>query len=87
MYHKERTTNAFGPTVCESKQIIVIPSIHAPELESLLDIGMITLSGMERSAKHWRQLLEKAGLELVNIRAPTKEENGNTSMIEAVLVK
>ncbi|KAI9658360.1 MAG: hypothetical protein M1821_002493 [Bathelium mastoideum] len=64
---------------------IVIPNVNASALESLLDIGMITLSGMERSEKHWRQLLNKAGLRILNIRNPTREENESASIIEAVL--
>ena len=52
---------------------------------SLLDVGMMTLAGMERTEKHWRKLLNTAGLQLISIRHPSREENESASVIQATL--
>ena len=64
---------------------IVIPDRGASAMEALLDIGMITLAGMERTEKHWRQLLQSVGLKITSIRSSTREENESASVIEAIL--
>ena len=64
---------------------MVVPDREASALNALLDIGMMTLAGMERTEKHWRQLLQSVGLRIASIRNSTREENESASIIEAVL--
>ena len=64
---------------------MVLPNIGASLFDSLLDIGMMTWAGMERTERHWQELLQPLGLEIVSIRHPTREENESASIIEATL--
>ena len=48
----------------------VLPSMGASAYSSLLDINMITLAGIERTDRHWRELLEGVGMKVVNIKVP-----------------
>ena len=62
-----------------------MPDRGASAMEALFDIGMITLAGMERTEKHWRQLLQSVGLKITSIRSSSREENESASVIEAIL--
>ena len=42
----------------------ILPEVGASVASSLLDICMITTAGIERTAKHWRTLLEGVVLEI-----------------------
>ena len=64
---------------------MVLPDTGASLLGSLLDVGMITLAGMERTESHWRKLLNTVGLQLISIRHPSRKENKSASVIEATL--
>lgn len=64
---------------------MVLPDTGASLLGSLLDVGMMTLAGMERTERHWRKLLNAVGLQLMSIRHPSREENESASVIEATL--
>ena len=48
----------------------VLPSVGAPAFSSLLDINMIATAGIERTDRHWRELLEGVGLRVLNIEVP-----------------
>jgi hypothetical protein len=61
----------------------VLPNVGASIFGSLMDINMIAISGIERTERHWRELLEGEGLEFKRILAP-KSGRGN-SVIGAVL--
>jgi hypothetical protein len=65
---------------------IVLPNTSVPLLYSLLDLQIMTIAGMERSEKQWRELFNAAGLRISNIRSPSRQENETASIIEAVLV-
>ena len=60
-----------------------LPNMGAPLFAAGLDLSMMILhSGMERSEKQWRALLEEVGLEIIGIWPPPG--NGD-AIIEAVL--
>ena len=59
----------------------VLPSVGALAFSSLLDINMIATAGIERTDRHWRELLEGVGLRVLNIEVPTMGDG----IIEAVL--
>jgi hypothetical protein len=61
----------------------VLPNIGASLFGSLLDINMIALSGLERTERHWRELLEQQGLEVTCILPPPSGRGD--SFIEAIL--
>lgn len=64
---------------------MVLPNVGASLFGSLLDVGMMTLAGMERTERRWRELLGSVGLRVVDIRNPSREENESASVIEAIL--
>ena len=66
---------------------MALPNAGASRFGALLDVGMMTLAGMERTERNWRELLESVGLRIMNIRNPTREENESASVIEAILVE
>ena len=66
---------------------MVLPDIGASLFGALLDVGMMTLAGTERTERHWRQLLHSLGLQISRIRHPTRDENESASIIEAVLAE
>ncbi|TVY82819.1 Demethylsterigmatocystin 6-O-methyltransferase [Lachnellula suecica] len=61
----------------------VLPNVGASVFGALMDINMIALSGIERTERHWRELLESEGLEVKRI-LPSKPGRSD-SVIEAVL--
>ena len=63
----------------------VVPDIGAPLFNALMDIGLITIGGGERTESEWRELLESAGLKLVSIQGPEVADSGRDSLIEAML--
>lgn len=63
----------------------VLPNRGTSLFESLLDIGMMTLGGLERTERHWRELLSSVGLEVIHITRPKPGEGGSDSIIKAVL--
>lgn len=64
---------------------MVLPDTGASLLGSLLDVGMMTVAGMERTERQWRKLLNTVGLQVMSIRHPSREENESASVIEAAL--
>ena len=83
----KNTVSAMSPTSRIVIADIVLPNVGASVLGALLDVGMMTLAGMERTERNWRELLESVGLRVINIRNPTREENESASIIEATLVE
>ena len=45
----------------------VLPNIGASAYQSLLDINMMPLAGIERTDRHWRELLQSVGLKVVTM--------------------
>jgi hypothetical protein len=62
----------------------VLPNTGAGAFESLLDINMMPLSGIERTERHWRELLEGAGLRVVKVERG-KEGGSRNCVLEAIL--
>lgn len=60
----------------------VLPSVDAPLYWALMDIQMMGISGLERTEKQWRNLLEGEGLRIVKIW--TSKAN-DEFVLEAVL--
>lgn len=61
----------------------VLPDTDTALFPATLDIQMMGLhAGMERSEKHWKALLDSAGLEVVKI---WQEVRGGEGVIEARL--
>lgn len=77
----QHTVDAMSP---ESSLLIddwVLPDVHAPVAGGTYDIMMLMLlSGMERSEKQWKALLESLGLEVKNI---WRKEGVGEGVIEA----
>ncbi|TEY85897.1 hypothetical protein BOTCAL_0010g00370 [Botryotinia calthae] len=63
----------------------VLPDMGASVFGSLLDINMMPLSGIERTEKHWKKLLEGEGLKVVNIQWPDTSGGSRDCVLEAVL--
>lgn len=61
----------------------VLPNFGASLAASLLDINMMALSGIERTERHWKQLLEVDGLRVTKIIPP--QDGRGDSIIEVVL--
>ena len=62
----------------------VLPNVGATLGSVLLDINMMTIGGMERTERQWRDLLESERLKIVQIREPRSGE-GSDGLVEAVL--
>lgn len=81
----QQTVKAMMPNY--SKLLIhemVVPDVGATMTHAMLDIAMMVFGGgKERTAQQWRQLLELAGLEVVEIW-PGPEGNA-AGLIEAML--
>lgn len=61
----------------------VLPDRDCPLTMAGLDWGMMYLhSGMERSERQWRDLLQTQGLKVLCVH---REEGGDSSIIEAML--
>ena len=45
----------------------VLPNVGASVYQSLLDINMMPLAGIERTDRHWRELLQSVGLKVVKM--------------------
>ena len=52
----------------------VLSNTSALLFGSVLDIGRMTLPDMDRTERHWQELLSSVGLCILNIRHPTREE-------------
>ncbi|KAM0162898.1 hypothetical protein ACHAPG_001605 [Botrytis cinerea] len=63
----------------------VLPDMGASVYGSLLDINMMALSGIERTEKQWKKLLEGEGLKVVNIQWPATSGGSRDCVLEAVL--
>ncbi|KAF7874755.1 hypothetical protein EAF04_001930 [Stromatinia cepivora] len=63
----------------------VLPDVGASVIGSLLDINMMPLSGIERTEKHWRMLLEGEGLKVVKVQWPVAAGGSRDCVLEAVL--
>ncbi|PYH91832.1 S-adenosyl-L-methionine-dependent methyltransferase [Aspergillus ellipticus CBS 707.79] len=60
----------------------VLPDTHVPLLQASLDIQMMSIgSGVERSERQWREMLDEAGLE---VRGIWSGNPGMESVVEAV---
>ncbi|KAF5862076.1 hypothetical protein ETB97_012141 [Aspergillus alliaceus] len=60
----------------------VLPSVDAPLYWALMDIQMMGISGLERTERQWRDLLESEGLQIVKIWASKAKDE---FVIEAAL--
>lgn len=58
---------------------LVLPNVGAAQYDTLMDINMMELGGMERSGDQWRELLAKVGLEIQSI---TKAKLGDRCVLE-----
>lgn len=85
----ENITPALAPSSRVVIQDQVVPTTGATLLNVGVDIAMMIFSGMERTEKQWKALLESAGLEIVRILPPEPhpKEIAFFSTIEAVLKK
>ncbi|KAF7954945.1 uncharacterized protein EAE97_000204 [Botrytis byssoidea] len=63
----------------------ILPDMGASLFGSLLDINMMPLSGIERTEKHWKKLLEGEGLKVVNIQWPATAGGSRDCALEALL--
>ena len=63
-------------------QELVLPAVGAAQFDTLLDINMMNLGGMERSEAQWKELIDKAGMEIKGI---TIAKMGNRGVIEVGL--
>lgn len=63
----------------------VLPDVGASVFGSLLDINMMPLSGIERTEKHWKMLLEGEGLKVVKVQWPTAVVGSRDCVLEAIL--
>lgn len=62
---------------------LILPDQGASHFQAALDLAMMTFnSGMERSRKQWRLLLETAGFEVVKFWIPDDDADG---IVEAIL--
>lgn len=61
----------------------ILPDVGAPLYPSLLDINMMALlSGLERTERQWKTLLDSVGLEIVKFH---KDGINTEGLIEATL--
>jgi len=64
---------------------MIIPEQGASPFHAMLDLSMMVFNGgMERTEKMWKELLSKAGLEVVQVWLPPEEDADG--IIEAVLM-
>lgn len=79
--------NTLAMTPGVSKLVIidvVIAGVGALPFTAMMDSSMILHGGMERTEKHWRALLEGAGLEVESIEGPKRGSVTGDSVIVAV---
>lgn len=63
---------------------MIIPEKNASTFHAMLDMTMMAFNaGMERTEIQWKELLEKAGFEVVKFWAPLQEDADG--IVEAVL--
>jgi hypothetical protein len=64
---------------------MIIPERGASPFHAMLDLSMMAFNGgMERTEKMWKDLLSKAGLEVVKVWLPLEEDADG--IVEAVVV-
>ena len=62
---------------------MILPEQGASALHVILDLTMMTFnSGMERTGKQWKVLLESAGFEVLKVWTPEEDADG---ILEAVV--
>ena len=61
----------------------VLPNVGTSVFDSLMDINMIAISGIERTERHWRNLMSSEGLQVTYI-LPPRAGRGD-SIIEVML--
>jgi hypothetical protein len=64
--------------ICE----FVLQDVNPPAVHALRDVNMLVIGGKERSHNQWKELLAKAGLEIIRLY---DAEGGLSSIIEAKL--
>ena len=64
----------------------VLPNVGAPLHSALMDLSMMTFGGTERTERQWRELLESAGLNVVDLQLPKAESLSRDGTIVASLV-
>ena len=63
---------------------MLVPEQGASTFHAMLDMAMMAVNGgMERTEKQWRELLEKAGLRVIEVWAPLQEDADG--IVEAML--
>ncbi|KAL9621153.1 MAG: hypothetical protein Q9160_004404 [Pyrenula sp. 1 TL-2023] len=62
----------------------VLPNTGVGLFAALLDINMIALGGIERTERHWRELLESVGMKVVVVKTVV---GGRDGLIEAVVAE
>ncbi len=54
---------------------MIVPELGASTFHAMLDMTMMAFNaGMERTERQWRELLDKAGFEVVKVWAPMQED-------------
>jgi exonuclease VII small subunit len=62
---------------------LIVLEEGAPQFQAQLDMTMMAFnSGMERTAKQWRELLESVGLRVIKVWEPAEE--GADGIVEAI---
>lgn len=63
---------------------MVVPEQGASTFHAMLDMTMMAFNaGMERTERQWRELLDKAGLEVVKVWLPVEDDADG--IVEAVV--
>ena len=62
----------------------VLPNKGAPLFGTFVDMSMMVPGGLERTERHWHELLSGVGLKVFSITGPPGGR-GSDSIIEAVL--
>lgn len=63
---------------------MIVPEQGASTFHAMLDMAMMAFnSGMERTERQWRELLENAGFEVLKVWSPLEEDADG--IVEAVL--
>ena len=60
----------------------VLPYVGAGLFSAMIDINMMAIAGIQRTERHWRELLDSVGLKVVTV---DKGADGRDGFIEAVL--
>jgi hypothetical protein len=66
--------------ICET----ILPATGCSGFESLADISRTTFCSMQRTEKHWRALMQSAGMKVVKVWSPGDGVAGPFGIVECV---